>query len=114
METHTSTVAPYNFRTGLVSKGPLNFIRKWYTVDPSNLQISEKERLTMYQLNILSKSVKNYFRSLLHNTEDLINGRLVNELKFAQNYSRNTRNLNYYLEQYYHLIIRRILIRIIK
>ncbi|HBE02046.1 MAG: hypothetical protein A2096_01480 [Spirochaetes bacterium GWF1_41_5] len=89
-----------NFFSTLSTTAPAMLIRGWFGIDASGLKISSREELVTYQLTILSRSLKNYFSSLLKNTNRLLENRLFRELKEVKLYSQTVDRFNMLLMQY--------------
>ena len=68
------------FLESATDAGPIGWIRGWFEVNPSNIAVSKQEELTSYKLQILSKSLNNYFQSLLADTQDLISTSSISDI----------------------------------
>ena len=59
---------------------PFSVVRSWFRVDPSHIEINTEEKIISYKLELLGKSLNNYFKNLLKETDKLVSHYHVYEL----------------------------------
>ena len=82
-----------NFFETVTSRGPLAWVRKWFHVDPGSVQVNTREKMITYKLDILSKSLNNYFRSILEETDEFIIRQKIHHLLVNSTYLMDTSSI---------------------
>lgn len=61
-----------NFMGEATTGGPLALVKAWFAPDNSAIPLSRDEEMTRYQLRLVARSLDNFFRSLLEQTQNLV------------------------------------------
>lgn len=73
-----------NFIYSLTESAPIRKVMEWTVVDPTNLRMNTREELVRYKLQMLSKSLNNYFESLLLETDKLVSTASISSMLIAR------------------------------
>ncbi len=69
-----------NFIHNVFDLPPFSTLRSWFRIDPSHIEINTEEKMTSYKLELLGKSLNNYFKNLLQETDKLVSHHRISEL----------------------------------
>lgn len=61
-----------NFMGDTVQTGPVALVKAWFAPNNGSLSLSREEEMTQYQLRLVGRSLDNFFRSLLEQTQALV------------------------------------------
>lgn len=89
-----------NFIDKVFHISAFSVIRSWFEVDPSNIKVNTQEKMTTYKLELLGKSLNNYFKSLLEETDELISHYNVYQLLRGNSYEPDKPNIKNYFKKY--------------